>query len=778
MCGNKRYIITVRGIVQGVGFRPFVYSEALSLSLKGRVYNVSQGVVVDIEGEEAAIEELVKAIRSKAPPLAVLKGIDIESADPAGYTGFEIAESSAGFKNGIYISPDTAICRSCRDELCDPSNRRYLYPFINCTDCGPRFTIVTEIPYDRPNTTMSEFDMCSECAEEYKDPCDRRYHAQPVSCYSCGPRLTLADLGNGKEILSDDIMSYTRRLIADGKIIAIKGLGGYHLACDAHNEEAVFKLRSRKIRDEKPFALMARDYGTALRYCCISPEERELLESQRAPIVLLEKKHGTGLTEQIAPGSRHLGIMLPYTPVHLLILNNTGPIGSPSCDLLVMTSGNLSDQPIYYRDREAFENLRGIADYILTNDRQIFVRTDDSVTRVFMGKEYIIRRSRGYAPMPVTFNGVNLLSGGLRVPSVLACGGELKSTFCINRGDEFYLSHHIGDLKNFETLLSFEEGIEHFKKIFSIRCDAVAHDLHPGYLSTKYAVASDFKDTVGVQHHHAHIASCMAENGLAGEVVGVAFDGTGYGEDGSIWGGEFFAGGYKGFKRMGQMEYVKMPGGDMAVKQPWRMALAYLLSSGDDIFEAFLSRPQDLWKGIDTENISALSRMMGRGINSPLTSSMGRLFDAVSALAGVRTHITYEGQAAIELECIMDHSSRGSYGFSVIEGQPFKVCMQAAVREIVRDVLKGVSKGAISAKFHETAAGIVLEGCMNVRRKTGLNDVVLSGGVFQNITLLEKCISRLEKSNFTVYIHSSVPSNDAGLCLGQAAIAIARLTGR
>lgn len=788
--GIRRYLIKITGVVQGVGFRPFIYTLAQSLHLKGWVNNVSEGVVIDIEGARETLDTFIERIKNGAPPLSRIKGISMEELPCKGYDGFIIEKSISSEQRNIYISPDVSICEDCNRELFDPGNRRYLYPFINCTNCGPRFTIIKNVPYDRISTTMAKFPMCDRCASEYTDPSNRRYHAQPVSCYDCGPTLELTDRDGNREHVTD-IIGQTRKLLKEGCIVAVKGLGGYHLVCNAKDEQAVRNLRKRKARDDKPFALMVKDVDTALLYCDVNEAEKKLLKSVEKPIILLRKRKDHALPEEIAPGNPYLGIMLPYTPVHMLLLHNIGE-SSRSCekgadeknlDMLIVTSGNRSNEPIYYKDDEAMENLKDIADFFLINDRDIYIRTDDSVTRVFRDKEYIIRRSRGYVPMPVTCHAIETLTSGREVPSVLACGGELKSTFCVNKGCEFFVSHHIGDLENAETLASFEEGIEHFRKMFNISCNVVAYDLHPEYLSSKYAMELKDVEKIAVQHHHAHIASCMAENGLNEDVIGVAFDGTGYGEDGHIWGGEFFTGGYKGFSRAGHLDYVRMPGGELAVKEPWRMAVSYLYHWDKNIGDKLAEKEGieygglNILPGIDKGKLATILQMLDKGLNSPLTSSMGRLFDAVSALLGIRDRINYEGQAAIELEYNTIEDRNGGYEFEFIaEGQAFKVCMNNTINSIIKDLQAGVPKEVIASRFHETIANVVLEACIRISKYTGLNKVVLSGGVFQNMILLDKCVTKLEGRGFNVYLHSRVPSNDGGIALGQAVMAIARVS--
>lgn len=771
----ERYRLKITGIVQGVGFRPFIHTLAKSLFLSGWVINTSDGVEIEAEGPGGQLEAFVRRIREEAPDIAYIHKIDVEKLPFKGYEGFAIKESKSGKAPATFISPDVGICEDCRRELFDSGDYRYLYPFINCTNCGPRFTIVKDIPYDRANTTMDSFRMCDTCRSQYTDPDNRRYHAEPVSCEKCGPRLSLVDR-HSEAVLCEDEAEKAAELLSKGYILAVKGLGGYHLACDAGNKEAVVKLRKRKHRDEKPFALMARDVETVLKYCHADPSEIALLTSSRKPVVLLRKRTDCSLPDEIAPGNPYLGFMLPYTPVHLLLFGGGGAASERYPGILVMTSGNMSSEPICFKDDEALAELGEIADYFLVNNRDIHIRTDDSVTRTFMGKEYLIRRARGYVPMPVL---TGLSSLPQKPLSVLACGAEVKNTFCMNKGQEFYISHHIGDLENLETMESFEQGIGHFKKLFGIEPEAVAYDLHPDYLSTKYAVASGLERKIGVQHHKAHIASCMADNGLEGEVIGVAFDGTGFGEDGKIWGGEFFAGSYGGFKRAGHLEYARMPGGSAAVREPWRMAASYLQQAGLDM--EFLSRylPDGRAGFPDTGKFSAgldaVCGMLASGFNSPYTSGMGRLFDAVSALAGCRYLTGYEGQAAIELEYAADVGYNGEYAVDM----EFKDGMYVAntggiIRGVVEDRKSSVAMGVISSRFHETIAAMVVKICGNIANDAGLGRVVLSGGVFQNVLLLSKCLDKLKSAGLEPYIHSRVPANDGGLSLGQAVIAMAQ----
>jgi hydrogenase maturation protein HypF len=656
---------------------------------------------------------------------------------------FVIAASESSGPRRTLVSADTATCADCLRELTDPADRRHGYPFINCTNCGPRFTIVRDVPYDRPLTTMAPFAMCGRCQAEYHDPADRRFHAQPTCCPACGPRLTLD--GDDK----NPVQKAAERL-QQGQILAIKGLGGYHLAADATSEAAVAGLRARKHREDKPFAVMAADLAAASELAEIDGPAAALLTSPSRPIVLLPRNTSATIATATAPGNRQLGVMLPYTPLHhLLLATTTRPI--------VLTSGNVSDEPIVYRDEEARERLSSIADAFLTHDRAIHVRTDDSVARTFRGRPALIRRSRGYVPEPLT------VTSTFPRP-VLACGAELKNTFCLAQGRHAFVSHHIGDLENAETLRSFTEGIAHFKRLFDIEPRLVAHDLHPEYLSTKYALdladADDRLDLIGVQHHHAHIASCLADNGETGPVIGVAFDGTGYGPDGTIWGGEFLVADLNTYERGGHLAPVPMPGGAAAIRQPWRMAAAYL---GDDAREVAQRHP-DHW--------APVTAMAAKGVNSPLTSSAGRLFDAAAALLGVRDAINYEGQAAVELEQLADPAELEAYpaGLDDSEG-PFQARGADLLHALLEDRTSGVPAPLIAARFHHGVAALIEAGCLRLRESHGLATVALSGGVFQNLLLLNATVTRLEARGFRVLLHARVPCNDGGISLGQAMVA-------
>jgi hydrogenase maturation protein HypF len=749
--------IDVKGIVQGVGFRPFIYHLAKKCGLLGHVCNTTSGVSIEIEGQKSQINEFIEKIKTAPPPQAVIFEIASYDIEPAGYDDFVIRASDDHKEKFVPISPEIATCKNCLAELFDPSDRRYRYPFINCTNCGPRFTIVKDIPYDREFTTMASFKMCRTCQKEYDDPDNRRFHAQPNACPACGPGLTL--LNNSLEkIDASDVISEVCRLLKNGNIIAIKGLGGYHLACDALNPDAVFKLRSRKYREYKPFALMVKDIETAKRLCYVNENEEKALTGSIRPIVLLKKRTGCPVAEDVAPCQKYHGIMLPYTPLHHLILAESGLV-------LVMTSANMSSEPIVYQDETAFDRLENIADFYCIHNREIHIRTDDSVIRVWRGNEMVFRRARGFAPFPLVLN------FGFR-ENILACGAELKNSFCLGKENFAFMSHHIGDLENLETLTSYEEGIEHLQRIFNVSPALVAHDLHPDYLATKYALALEDIPKIGVQHHHAHIVSCMVENEIEGQVIGVSFDGTGYGPDGTIWGGEFLICDYSEFKRVGHLEYIPLPGGEKAIKEPWRTAASYLYKIyHDQMFDLDIAFVRKL----DMRKWPTIEKMINKGINSPLTSSAGRLFDAVSALVGIRNEIYYEGQAAIELEMAAGAEDR-EYSFDLknVEDK-ILVLFEPLFRGMVSDLEQKVGVDAISARFHNTVAKIILRVCLKLKNTSGLRGVALSGGVFQNSLLLEKTYVLLVENGFKVFTHRRVPPNDGGIALGQAVVANERV---
>ena len=749
---RARVRIRVEGTVQGVGFRPFVYGLATALRLGGFVGNDVRGVIVEAEGEPDAVEEFVHRLTVEAPPMAVIERVDTRALRALGQRRFAIVTSTAGGARAVPVSPDAATCSACLAEMADPADRRYRYPFTNCTNCGPRYTIVRDVPYDRPATTMAGFELCADCEREYHDPADRRFHAQPVCCPACGPALQL--LTPAGDALDDDPIVATARLLQDGNVVALKGLGGYHLAVSAADEAAVGRLRFRKQREDRPFAVMVVDLQTARMLCDVGPREEALLTGAAAPIVLL-RRTGGGLASAVAPGNRSLGLMLPYTPVHhLLAAAHPGPF--------VLTSGNVSDEPIAYTDDDARSRLADIADAFLAHNRPIHMRVDDSVVRVVGDRPVPVRRSRGYAPQPLT-------TAWDFPRHVLACGAELKNTVCVAKGRHAFVSHHIGDLENYETFQSFTEAIGHLSRLFDVTPATVAYDLHPEYLATKHALELEGVDLVGVQHHHAHIASCLADHGEPGPVIGVAFDGTGFGTDGTIWGGEILVADLERFDRIGHLQTVPLPGGAAAIREPWRMAASYLRTAyGADLPGDLdvAARHRDRW-----EDVLSVAEA---GVNSPLTSSAGRLFDAVAALVGVRDAVHYEGQAAIELEQVADPQERGGYRAQITDERPFAIGGADLVRAAVDDLRRGVGVPVIAARFHAGVVRAITDACERTRAATGLTAVALSGGVFQNALLVERTVARLEAGGFRVLTCVRVPPNDGGISFGQAAVAGAR----
>ena len=754
-----RIRVRVAGVVQGVGFRPFVYTVAHRLGLGGVVSNDGRGVVIEAEGDDAALAALVEAVRTQAPPLARVEDVQVVTLAPTGETGFGISASGRSGVRTTLVAPDTATCADCLAEMADPADRRFGYAFTNCTNCGPRFTIVRELPYDRPGTTMSAFALCGPCRREYEDPFDRRFHAQPVCCPDCGPRLRLLD-GTGAEMPGDPV-GRAAELLAAGAIVAVKGIGGYHLGVAASDEEAVRTLRTRKNREERPLAVMVSDLAAVRRLCEVDDVEQALLTDPARPIVLLERRADAFVAGSVAPGQRRLGVMLPYTPVHHLL---TTAYPEP----LVLTSGNVSDEPIAYHDADALTRLTGLADAFLLHDRPIHTRVDDSVVRVARGAPLPIRRSRGFAPTPLT------MPWEFPRP-LLACGPELKNTFCLARDRHAFVSHHIGDLENHETLVSFMEGVKHFQHMFSIEPRVVAHDLHPEYLSTKHALdlaAETGVELVGVQHHHAHIAACLADNDRPGPAIGVAFDGLGMGADGTLWGGEFLLADLADFVRSGYLAPVPMPGGVRAVREPWRMATAYL----DALYGTSWPDTTPI-KDLLARSSPHLDRVVAAaraGLNAPVTSSAGRLFDAVAALAGVRDTVSYEGQAAIEFEQLADPGEAGRYRARIVEGAALVVQAADLVGAVLDDLAAAVSVPVVAARFHNGLAATVVEVCERIRRASGVGVVALSGGVFQNALLVQRCLTGLAAEGFEVLTHRRVPPNDGGISLGQAAVCGAR----
>ncbi|MFR9775716.1 carbamoyltransferase HypF [Micromonospora sp. MS34] len=752
LAGVCRVHVRVEGIVQGVGFRPFVYALAGEYDLSGFVGNDTAGVFVEVEGDRDRLAAFVADLSRRAPALAQVERLTTEAVPPTGRPGFVIATSVTGVGREALISPDTATCADCLADLSGPANRRHGYPFTNCTNCGPRFTIVEDVPYDRRATTMAEFPLCADCATEYADPGNRRFHAEPVCCSACGPALRIVD-AEGAPVPGDPLNTAVQWL-RDGLIVAVKGLGGYHLATRADDDRVVSTLRARKHRAEKPFAVMAADLRAVRALVDVAPAAVPVLTGAPRPVVLLPRRADARVAASVAPGIRDLGVMLPYTPLHQLLLDR---LGMP----IVLTSGNVSDEPIAHRDDDARRRLAPIADGFLMHDRRIHVRTDDSVVRVFRGRELPVRRSRGYVPTPIS------LPWRFDRP-VLACGAELKNTFCVAKGQRAFVSHHIGDLENYETLRAFTDGIAHFTRLFDVRPEIVAHDLHPEYLSSKYALQRDDVELLGVQHHHAHIASCLADNGESGPVIGVAFDGLGYGPDGTLWGGELLVADLTGYDRVGHLETVPMPGGVAAVHEPWRMAAAYL----DEIYgDAVPDLP--VWRRHE-RRWPAVVAVARTGTNSPRTSSAGRLFDAVSAILGLRDRVTYEGQAAIAVEQLAHPDERGGYPVEAAGPVPLLDVGRGLVRCVVDDLLANVDPGRIAARFHHGLADAVVRAAGAVRERTGLATVALSGGVFQNVLLLDRVVSGLERDRFRVLVHSRVPPNDGGISLGQAVVAAAR----
>ncbi len=847
----NRLRISVSGIVQGVGFRPFVYNLAGGLNIKGYIKNTSEGVVIEAEGE--GLDDFLTSIRNKCPPIARIDRIEIKELPPDGCKDFIIVES---LDEGSFtlVSPDISVCDDCLNELFESSDRRYLYPFINCTNCGPRYSITERVPYDRPNTTMSAFKMCPQCLSEYGNPHNRRFHAQPNACSECGPSLELRVKSSeftplrqlkGSVVPAKEAIKATIDVLKQGDIVAVKGLGGFHLCCDAANADAVKRLREMKRRSNKPFALMSPDVETIRQFCSVSEDEEKLLTDRRRPIVLLKKRGnrqeaiGKRLPDEIAPNNKYLGFMLPYTPLHYLLffypLTPHSSLLTPHFIALVMTSGNLSEEPIVISNEEAISKLSGIADAFLLHDRDIFMRVDDSVVKVrnaicvmrnelkeniFSNKEMdfnpsrithyalrsFIRRARGYVPETIRLNDEG--------PDVLGCGADIKNTFAITKGDYAIISQHIGDMENYETLKFFEETLNNLKQVYRANPIAIAYDLHPNYLSTQWALNHGSRFTVhgyGIQHHYAHITSVMAERGLNDKVIGVAFDGTGYGADGNLWGGEFLVCDLNDFKRVAHFKYIPLPGGSKAVKECWRTAISYIVKSLE--FRVMSYEGKGVYQDIDSElrtlnskvvwdclnsigfvdrygrnNIENILKLLNNRQFSPLSSGAGRLFDAASALSGICDENTFEGEAAIALENMV----RGSqftvhsepYPFEILEAHnselrtqnsPLIVDFSQMILQIICDVKSRENKSIIAARFHNTIVNAITEVVIRINKKYGINKVALSGGVFQNSYLLENTFIRLLSEGFEVYTNEKVPCNDAGISLGQAYIARERL---
>ncbi len=751
---EKRLRFLVNGVVQGVGFRPFVYRLAKEAGLRGFIRNTASGVCIEVQGSDPEkLERFRKELRDKAPPIAKVTSLQTQELLPRPEQDFVIDSSERGSNVETMVSPDFALCEECRKELLLQTDRRYAYPFINCTNCGPRYTIVENIPYDRPSTTMKRFTMCPDCEREYHDPMDRRFHAQPNACSKCGPSLSMID-AQGKPVSSDDPLESALDMLRNGMILAVKGIGGFHLAVDASDAKAVLRLRKRKKREEKPFALMVKDIDTAEKYCFIDEEERQALLSPEAPVVLLKKK-GEFFSEEIAPGNDRLGIMLPYTPLHVLMMER-----SPS--VLVMTSANCSDEPIVIENDEAVEHLHGIADGYLVHNRPIYLRCDDSVAIHLCGKLRLIRRGRGYAPAPVPI--------ALDGPPVLAAGAEIKNTICLLKGPDAIMSQHIGDLKNYEAYAHFLKVADHLRRIFQVSPELLVCDMHPGYLSTRWALEQELP-VLQVQHHHAHMAACLAENLCDDPAVGVILDGTGYGPDGTSWGGEVFIGDAAEAFRFASFEPVPLPGGDAAVAQPWRAAAGYLHHAFGTL------EGLDLMKG---KELSGVSQLLEKRISSPQTSSCGRIFDAVAAIIGLCDEVSYEGQAAVELMHAAGVPGSNPYAWEAVpvKGERWQLSVSPLVQDVVADVRAGRDVSTISGKFHITIVEILYDIVIKAVKFSGVRTVVLSGGVFQNVLLFEGLVGKLEKKGYSVLTHSQVPCNDGGIALGQAVIGRKYLQGR
>lgn len=761
---KKRSRIILQGVVQGVGYRPFIHRLAITYGITGWVMNTTQGLVIEAEGKNGTIDQFQHQITTTYPPLAHLERFSITDIPPIGETGFVVHPSERAPEKSVHIPADVSVCDECISELLDSNDRRYRYPFINCVNCGARFTIIRDIPYDRKQTTMQKFKMCPTCDTEYHNISHRRYHTQPNCCPVCGPRFELLNK-KGKKIVSQDPITDTIQRLLNGEIIAIKGIGGFHLVCDAGNDIAVRQLRERKQREAKPFAIMSGNIKLIRRYCNLLPEEEELLLSPQCPIVLLKRKHACKIiSDSVAPNNNYLGVMLPYAPLHHLLFEKNKFVA------LVMTSGNISEDPIVIENAVAKKTFPGMVDGYLVHNRDIYNRCDDSIAMVVDRTPVVLRRARGYAPLPIKL--------AQSMPEVLGCGAELKNTFCLTKGKFAFLSQHLGDLKTAETYSFYQKTISRFEKLFRIQPKIVAFDLHPNYLSTQFALEKITGQTkqiqgVQVQHHHAHIASCMAENGLAEKVIGIAMDGTGYGTDGNIWGCEFMVADYQHFERRGHLAYVPLPGGDIAAEENWRMALSYLSAVyGEEMTNLRLP----IFTAIEPEKIRIINRIIQKKINAPLCSSAGRLFDAVSALLGICLQSSYEAQAAIELEMTVDERVTGHYGYTVLENEgELIIDCRPTIEEIVAAITKKINKSTIAAKFHNTVVAFSLDLCQRIRKDTGLNSVALSGGTFQNRIILSRLTNKLNESGFNVYTHQLVPPNDAGISFGQVIIANAQI---
>ncbi len=768
---NVRLKVVIHGAVQGVGFRPFVYRLATESGLRGWVLNSSQGVFIEVEGERAVLEEFLLRLEREKPPLAIIQSLEFSFLDSVGYPDFVIRHSEGTGEKTVLILPDIATCSECRREVEDSTDRRHRYPFTNCTHCGPRFTIIRALPYDRPDTSMAHFPLCPDCRREYEDPLDRRFHAQPVACPVCGPRVILYSgdrhFQSACHLTGDETIREAARAVREGCILAMKGLGGFLLIVDARNEAAVWRLRERKHREEKPFALLYPSLELIKEHCFVSPLEERVLVSPESPIVLLrrrEQKPGFskkpgfyGVSDAVAPGNPYLGVMLPYTPLHDLLMQE---LGFP----VVATSGNRSDEPICIDENEAWERLGGIADLFLVHNRPIVRHCDDSVVRVVLGQELVLRRARGYAPLPVLLKH--------ETPPILAVGAHLKNTIALSVGRQVFLSQHIGDLDTPEACAAFERVIADFLRLYEVQPLSIAHDLHPDYFSTRWArqaAEPSPAELVPVQHHHAHLASCLAENEVEGPVLGVIWDGTGYGPDGTVWGGEFLWGDAAGFERVAHLRTFRLPGGEAAVKEPRRTALGVLWEHfGPQALEWEYLAPVAAFSLSDRR---LLQRMLEREVNSPLTSSAGRLFDAVAALVGLRQEIRFEAQAAMMLEYAVDEMVTDAYPLPMSKSQPLVLDWGPLLEALLADLRQRVSVGEMAARFHNA----LVEGMVSVAQAVGAKRAALSGGCFQNRILLERAYQRLTDAGLRVYVHQRIPPNDGGISLGQVAVAAQKI---
>lgn len=749
-----RYQILINGIVQGVGFRPHIFRLAKKHNLQGYVINTTKGVQIEVEGERSEMNKFINELKNgNLPSLSKVYSIIVKELELQGYTSFTIKESIADEEKITLISPDIGICEDCLRELFDPNDRRYKYPFINCTNCGPRYSIIKQLPYDRVNTTMAEFKMCDDCQKEYDEPFDRRFHAQPNACFKCGPNVKLV---YKDEIVGESIraIKQTIKLLEDGNIVAIKGIGGFHIAVDASNDETVKRLREKKGREEKPFAIMVKDEANVGEICYMREMDKHFLLMSQRPIVLLKRKNSNLISENVAPNNKYFGVFLPYTPLHYLIMEGKYPA-------LVMTSANISDEPICKDNEEAFLRLAGIADYFLIHNREIYQRCDDSVIAIIRDMPLVIRRSRGYSPEPVILP--------FQIPPVVATGAHLKNTICLAFNDKAFISQHIGDLETYENYEFFIESIQHLKSIFSVEPEAIICDMHPAYLSTMYAEQQGLP-LIKIQHHEAHIASCMAENHLADEVIGISFDGTGYGKDGKIWGSEFFVGKPNNFMRVAHFDYVDMVGGNLAAKEPYRMTIAYLCKY---FSSEWLKEPLEFINAVGKKRIEGIIRMIDNKINCWQTCGCGRLFDAVSSLVNLRMVNRYEGQAPIEFEMSIDDDfeSYDYYSFDIKkDNNCYVISFYPLFIELIEDLVKGIAKGLVSVKFHNTIVKIVVDMCNILSKRYRLKRVVLSGGCFQNRYLVEKIVMLLKERGYEVYYHQQLPPNDGGISLGQVYI--------